>query len=98
MSFSTRTIALRVWRVKCTGGSFTVDWSIDAQQVTQTTRGVFLEEITVHWRNVWTGWRRGGRVGAAEAIILYRIIYPLHWIMPSWRQSLTCLYASSLLR
>jgi len=42
--------------------------------------------------------RRGGRVGAAEAIILYRIICPLHWIMPSWRQSLTCLYASSLLR
>lgn len=42
--------------------------------------------------------RRGGRVGAAEAIILYRIICPLHWIMPSWRQSLTCLYASPLLR
>jgi len=40
--------------------------------------------------------RRGGRVGAAEAIIIYRIICPLHWIMPSWRQSLTCLYASSL--
>lgn len=56
MSFSTRTIALRVSRVKCMVGSFTVDWSIDAQQVTQTARGVFLEEITVHWRNVWTGW------------------------------------------
>lgn len=41
-------IASHVRYVKSTNGSFIVDWSIDVQQVTQTARGVFLEEITAH--------------------------------------------------
>lgn len=47
MNFGIRMIHID-WRVKVADDSFTVDWSIGAQQVTQTARGVFLEKITAH--------------------------------------------------
>lgn len=61
-------------------------------------RDVFLAGLTGH-RQTARGpdETRRRRAGAAEAIILHGTICSLHWIMASWRQLLTRLYASALL-